>query len=281
MLMIRRRVLHKASLLNSRLHSNIYGMTTDFAQVHRDVAISHYNSIPTELVATPEQPDSSQKGYSMQVANLRRSHSQRGISLLESLVSIVVMSMGILGILGVQMRTLADTQTGVRRAQAIRLIEDLSERMKVNPNALGNTPNYISGWGAVAAAPTDCKVSACQANELALYDIAQWKQSVTRTLPLADAIVFRSADEPTAATQRQIGVMISWRESERRDGTTTENDVYKGVFTPDSTAAAPAAAAPAVCPADRICHLQYIQLSARCARDFAGGAANVLTFCPL
>ena len=49
---------------------------------------------------------------------------QRGISLIESLVAIVVMALGILGILGVQMRTLADTQTGVRRAHAIRLIED-------------------------------------------------------------------------------------------------------------------------------------------------------------
>ncbi len=72
---------------------------------------------------------------------------QRGISLIESMVAIVVMALGILGILGVQMRTLADTQTGVRRAQAIRLIEDLSERMKVNPNALGSLGNYTTGWG--------------------------------------------------------------------------------------------------------------------------------------
>lgn len=49
----------------------------------------------------------------------------------------VVMALGLLGVVGVQMRTLADTQTGVRRAQAIRLIEDLSERAKVNPSALG------------------------------------------------------------------------------------------------------------------------------------------------
>ena len=61
---------------------------------------------------------------------------QRGITLLESLIAIVVAALGILGILGVQMRTLTDTQTSMRRAQAIRLIEDLSERMRVHPNAL-------------------------------------------------------------------------------------------------------------------------------------------------
>lgn len=55
------------------------------------------------------------------------------------------MALGILGILGVQMRTLTDTQTAVRRAQAIRLIEDLGERMKVSPNALANLNGYVTG----------------------------------------------------------------------------------------------------------------------------------------
>ena len=76
--------------------------------------------------------------------------SQRGITLLESLIAIVVMALGILGIVGVQMRTLADTQTTVRRAQAIRLIEDLSERMKVNPNSLADISGYVTDWGVVA-----------------------------------------------------------------------------------------------------------------------------------
>ena len=71
-----------------------------------------------------------------QLTPLTPSRKQRGITLLESMIAIVVAALGIFGILGVQMRTLADTQTSMRRAQAIRLIEDMSERMKVNPNAL-------------------------------------------------------------------------------------------------------------------------------------------------
>ena len=82
-----------------------------------------------------------------------RQHRQRGITLIESLVAIVVASLGILGILGVQMRTLTDTQTSVRRAQAMRLIEDLSERMKVHPNAMGSINSCTIGWRA-GAAPT-------------------------------------------------------------------------------------------------------------------------------
>ena len=87
----------------------------------------------------------------------------RGISLIESLIAIVVMALGILGILGVQMRTLSDTSTTVRRAQAIRLIEDLSERMKVNPNALLNIKEFESGYSKKSSdlTATNCASTAC------------------------------------------------------------------------------------------------------------------------
>ena len=47
---------------------------------------------------------------------------QHGISLIESLIALIVTALGILGVVGVQMRTLTDTSSTVRRAQAIRLI---------------------------------------------------------------------------------------------------------------------------------------------------------------
>lgn len=78
---------------------------------------------------------------------------QKGITLLESLVAIVVMALGLLGIVGIQMRTLADTQTGVRRAQAVKLIEDLSERVRANPNAIGNATSYAVAWGSTLGTP--------------------------------------------------------------------------------------------------------------------------------
>lgn len=194
--------------------------------------------------------------------------TQRGFSLIESLVSIVIMALGILGIVGVQMRTLADTQTGVRRAQAIRLIEDLSERAKVNPNALANIGQYVKGFGAPTAPSTDCKSVVCDSAQLAEYDVAVWKQAVADTLPLGDAAVFQSADEATPANRRQLGVMLSWRENEA-------DAAAAAVFTPDNTGAAGI-----TCPPNRICHLQYIQLNSRCTIYTAGGPGQDKFFCP-
>ena len=190
------------------------------------------------------------------------SHRQRGITLIESLVAIFVTALGILGILGVQMRTLADTQTSVRRAQAVRLIEDLGERLKVHPNSLMVLSSYQSGWSPTLPTPpvgTDCAAVACNAADLAAYDVAEWKRAVQRSLPAGDANIFIPPGEnATLNNRRQLGVMISWRENER-DGTKTDAiDATKGT-------ASGGAGSAATCPPDRICHLQYIPVSARCA----------------
>lgn len=188
------------------------------------------------------------------------SRSERGVTLLEVLVAIVVLALGLLGIMGVQMRTLADTQSAVRRAQAIRAVEDLSERIRVNPDALSATvmPNYVADWGPVPAPPA-CAMG-CTPENLALYQIRTWKQRLVQHLPTADATTFFVADEAAATARRQLGVLISWRGNER-----TLADDYVGVFTTSSSSAAVA------CPAKRTCHLQFIALGARCVPDPLSG----------
>lgn len=211
-------------------------------------------------------------------------HRQRGISLLESMVAIVVMALGILGILGVQMRTLTDTQTSVRRAQAIRLIEDLSERMKVNPNALGNINNYTSGWRSGDPPTTQaaklCDTETCSHAELAAYDLAEWKRAVERALPLGNANVFLALGEGTGANpnRRQLGVMISWRENERNtDAAYKDNINTTKELNADGTFRDGAGTANA-CPDNYTCHLQYLPVAARCAPYFAD--TTVQYFCP-
>ena len=206
--------------------------------------------------------------------------SQRGISLIESMVAIVVMALGILGIVGVQLRTLSDTQTGVRRAQAIHLIEDLSERIKVNPNALLNIGSYAMAWGTNPTGATDCKATACTTAQIIQYDLQEWKRLVNNTLApqantaaaataLTDATIFIPADETVASNRRQLGVMVRWRENER--STTAD---YRD---PVSTAATGGAGV--TCDVGWTCHLQYIQVSTRCSPpNMSSGTA--MTFCP-
>ena len=210
----------------------------------------------------------------LQLIHHPRSRLQRGISLIESLVAIVVMALGILGILGVQMRTLTDTQTTVYRAQAIRLIEDLSERMKTNPNALSNLNNYVSGFSDEPT-PGDCS-SGCSHGDQATYDLALWKQAVKATLPLGEASVFLAAGETDDANRRQLGVMVAWRENERDIADDDDREKYKQALD------ASAEGGSVTCPENHTCHLQYLSVAARCAPYRVNTAVNgeVKYFCP-
>ena len=175
----------------------------------------------------------------------RRPH---GIALLESLVAIVILAIAVLGMLGVQLRTLADTQTAVRRAQGIRLIEDFAERIKTNPDGFRQLRHYVAGWNAVPEAP-DCRQTVCDAATLAKWDIAVWKQAVADTLPLGRASVFESSDETRPGHGRQLGVMVAWRASERGKA----DKAYTAPLT------LPSPGAEADCPAGLTCHLAHVQ----------------------
>lgn len=203
---------------------------------------------------------------------------QRGITLIESLVAIVIAALGILGIVGVQIRTLADTQTTVRRAQAIRLIEDLGERMRASPNALLNLDNYASGFDKKASdlAASDCSSSKCTSAEQAAYDLKQWKTALEQTLPGGQASLFRAPGETVDANRRQLGVIIAWRENER-EGTKDDAIDATKVRAADGTFSAGTDDANA-CPAEKTCHLQYIPVAARCA-PYSDGSGTVTLYC--
>ena len=182
---------------------------------------------------------------------------QHGITLVEVLVSIVVLALGLLGILGVQMRTLAETQTGVRRAQAIRLIADLSERIHANPDALDPhvLAEYVTGWDTTLTAGAACAAQpGCAPDALASEQISEWRQSVAQNLPSGNAMTFLTPGG------MQLGVLVSWRQNER-----SQDDDY--VIHLQAVAATDSGNQEVTCPAGHICHLQYISAAGRCSVD--------------
>jgi len=202
---------------------------------------------------------------------------QRGITLFESLIAIVVAALGILGVVGVQMRTLADTQTSMRRAQAIRLIEDLDERLKATPSGLATLGSYVSGWSGitpVAAPAYNCRAVNCNPTQLAAFDLADWKATVQNSLPLGDANIFLAPGETADANRRLLGVMISWRENEVSAADTTYlTNIDATQVRADDNSLSKGAGTAITCPTGRICHLQYISGSSRCSPDHGGGTA--------
>lgn len=192
--------------------------------------------------------------------------SQRGITLIESLIAIVITALGILGILGVQMRTLTDTSTSVRRAQAIRLIEDLGERMKANPNALASINSYVTTFGDEPIVPSTACSTSCTQSQMITYDVAVWKKTIKDSLPLGKSAIFI----PPAGASSQLGVMVAWRENERDSSAAFKDEIdATKVRAADGSLSAGGGTDKAAnaCPDNHICHLQYIPVAGRCPSD--------------
>lgn len=183
-----------------------------------------------------------------QVATVAGFSRQRGMSLIESLVALLVLALGIMGLAGVQARMLAENRTTNARAVAVGLIDDLSNRMLLNRNA-ALSGDYDVDFLAGAAIPTvavNCSTATCTPNQMALSDLNAWRTTMRSLLgPGSDSAVFRPASDLS-----QIGIMIAWTANEGKDGSGGIRD--KTIFNVTSGTATG-------CPADSICHLVYVR----------------------
>ena len=132
--------------------------------------------------------------------------NQGGFSLVEVLVTIVVLSIGMLGSAGMQTAALqANTQTRYQ-VVAVALASELAEAMRGNHRvALSTDPadnpyliNHSSG--ALAAPPVDCLVESCSGNtdeerlSNAQWQVHEWMSRLQTELPSARVrICFDSA----------------------------------------------------------------------------------------
>ncbi|HVL74786.1 MAG TPA: prepilin-type N-terminal cleavage/methylation domain-containing protein, partial [Noviherbaspirillum sp.] len=74
------------------------------------------------------------------VATTRRATpgTQRGVSLVEALVTIVIIALGLLGLVGLQSRLQLSEIEAYQRSQAMILLEDMANRISMNRAAIAN-----------------------------------------------------------------------------------------------------------------------------------------------
>jgi type IV pilus assembly protein PilV len=113
---------------------------------------------------------------------------QRGDTMIEVLVTIIILAVGVLGAAALQVTTLKNLSTSHSASAAAIVAADFSERMRANPTA-ALADGYVH-----AAAPgvvPDCEAGACSMAELADYDIGTWWDQLTAVLPVGTAEVTR------------------------------------------------------------------------------------------
>ncbi len=115
------------------------------------------------------------------VDNIERAAHQAGFTLLEALITIVVVSIGLLGILGLQTVSLVNTQVSAARSIATVAADNMADRIRANP--VGDADDdYDALAPQPGAAKPDCS-SGCEPAEIAALDAWEWNDRLAEQLP--------------------------------------------------------------------------------------------------
>lgn len=106
---------------------------------------------------------------------------QRGYTLIEVLVAMLVFSLGLLGMAGLQIEGLKQNQNAYVRSQALIAAGDIADRMRSNVTGVA-AGSYFGDETAHTAVDATCNKKACTAAELASYDVNNWKFNLQNTI---------------------------------------------------------------------------------------------------
>ncbi|HYS12334.1 MAG TPA: type IV pilus modification protein PilV, partial [Burkholderiaceae bacterium] len=101
----------------------------------------------------------------------RRAH---GVTLIEVLVTMVIVAVGLLGLAGVQVRGLSIQKDAHGRALATQLATDMTDRMRSNTGALVGYRFDTAYGGTYVPAGLDCSSAPCSAGQQLQYDFDNW-----------------------------------------------------------------------------------------------------------
>lgn len=146
---------------------------------------------------------------------------QQGFSLLEVLISMVIIMFGLLGMAGVQMLAINNTENARYQVVATNHAASLAAMMRGNyafwatPRNItitgataGASSTTLTGFGTVPAA-TNCESVVCDAAQMAYFDLQNWGYEVVKDLPAGTSAITCSATAiPTTCT-----ITMSWSEN--------------------------------------------------------------------
>lgn len=123
------------------------------------------------------------------VMTLGANRALGGFTMIEVLVTVLVLSIGLLGLAGLQATSLRNNHSAYLRSQATVLAYDIADRMRANRSSAG-AGNYVIGLGDDAPSGT----------AIAATDLSDWKAALAQLLPAGDGAIAIAADDTVTIT---------------------------------------------------------------------------------
>lgn len=145
---------------------------------------------------------------------MERHVKQKGLTLIEILITILIMGFGLLGVAQMQIVSMKSNYESIQRSEAGFLIEELISRVRTAPS--DTDPDIYDSYALTAdssqslAAKTSGDITSCLApnnctvaNKV-IFDMWEWTQNV-----LVDSSLF-NADSCVTVVNNQLTITIAW-----------------------------------------------------------------------
>ena len=120
---------------------------------------------------------------------------QSGITLVEILVTVLVLAIGLLGIAALQTTAMTGNYTSYQYTQAAFIAESMFERMRANRNAYASGNSYYNLSAGIAPAVTStCYNQTCTPQQQALWDMGNFYAQVTGSSALTGVKTLTAQD---------------------------------------------------------------------------------------
>lgn len=141
-----------------------------------------------------------------------------GFTLLEALVTVVIVSIGLLGLLALQTASLVNTQLSAARTQATLGADNIADRMRANRTGVAD--NAYDGFDHPAENTSPGKScrdgKICNSSEMAAFDAYEWDRSLgPPRLPNGEGALKCIEKDGSACLRYRI--VIRWTERDHVD----------------------------------------------------------------
>jgi type IV pilus assembly protein PilV len=140
-----------------------------------------------------------------------RISDNNGFSLIEVLISVFVLTVGVIGALGMHMSALRTTQQSVFHSNALHLAIEMADKMHTNIDPMHSAdkdnPYLQIDHQSVSSVSGETQVNCysgggyCDAQQLAQFDIAEWLSRIDTALPGGRVRICRDAAPWDSAMQ--------------------------------------------------------------------------------
>lgn len=127
----------------------------------------------------------------------------QGFSLVEILVSLVIVALGLIGVAKLQSTSLLSNTDAYYASLASFLSYEMAERIRVNPNG---TSNYAVVMSTLPPTSVDCVANQCSASNMARFDVQQWIDVLNNSLPEGAGAITYSGGAQDAYT-----IIVRWK----------------------------------------------------------------------